>query len=130
MAKKSGTRPKSIGELLRTQRVEVLGVGLREIAKSLKVSPAYITDIEYGRRIPSQDLLPLMAKAYSLPEAELRAGFNRPSEEVVELASANPTAAEKTPEFLRNAKNLSPAQWDSLIKQAKKLAGESGGGAA
>ena len=124
MAKKSRTKPQSIGDLLRTQRTDVLHVGLREIAKTLGVSPAYITDIEYGRRVPSQELLPLMAKAYSLPEAELRAGFNRPSEEVVELASANPTAAEKTPEFLRSAKDLSPAQWDSLIKQAKKLSGE------
>lgn len=129
MAKNRKPKSKRIGDLLRDQRVDVLHVGLRDMAKLLGVSPAYVTDIEYGRRVPSQELLPLMAQAYHLPEAELRAGFSRPSEEVVELASANPVTAEKTPEFLRNAKNLSPEQWDALIKQAKKLSEEKKGSA-
>jgi hypothetical protein len=35
----------------------------------------------------------------------------------------NATTAEKVPEFLRTARNLTPEQWDKLIDQAKRMAG-------
>jgi plasmid maintenance system antidote protein VapI len=122
MTRKASSNPNPpIGEILRTRRVEVLHRGLREMAALLSVAPAHLTDIEKGRRTPSEELLLRIQKNYGIEEATLRAGWNRPQAIVDEVASQSPTTAEKVPEFLRTARDLSSEQWDSLIKQAKKL---------
>jgi len=115
--------PQPIGELLRQQRVEKLGKGLREMAGILGIAPAHLTDLEKGRRNPSEELLNKIAAAYRIPIAELRAGWSRPDEIVKEVASQDATTAQKVPEFLRTARNLSPDQWDRIIQQAKGMAG-------
>lgn len=78
MAKKS-SQPESIGDVLRARRVEVLKKGLREMARQLDIAPAHLTDLETGRRSPSEELLVRLAQAYGVPVAELRAGWKRPS---------------------------------------------------
>jgi hypothetical protein len=95
------------------------------MAKLLEIAPAHLTDIEKGRRTPSEVLLLRFVLAYGIPEAQLRAGWNRPEMVVGEVASQNPTTAEKVPEFLRTARNLTAEQWDKIIHQASKLASES-----
>lgn len=117
----------SIGERLRQQRVEKLRKGLREMARLLDTAPAHITDIESGRRSPSEDLLLRMAAAYQVPEHELRSGFSKPDAIVQELASESPTASEKVPELLRSARGLSAEQYDKLIQHARKISKEKGG---
>lgn len=119
--------PQPIGERLRTQRVEVLNKGLREMAGLLDIAPAHLTDIEKGRRTPSEALMVKMAESYRLPIADLRSGFSRPDAVVSEVASQNPTTAAKVPEFLRTARNLSAEQWDRLIRQANKMASDERG---
>ncbi|MFA6044466.1 MAG: helix-turn-helix transcriptional regulator [Phycisphaerales bacterium] len=114
-------RPESIGERLRTQRVDVLGKSIRDVAKLLDSAPIHLSDIETGRRTPSEELLVKIAKVYGVPEAELRAGFSRPDSVVAEVASESTVAAAKVPEFLRTARGLNAEQWDSLIRQAKKI---------
>ncbi|MGE3109338.1 MAG: helix-turn-helix domain-containing protein [Phycisphaerales bacterium] len=109
----------SIGTMLRAQRVEKLDKGLREMARLLDITAAHLTDIELGRRTPSEDLLVKIAAAYRLPEADLRAGWNRPDAVVGEVASQNPANAEKVPEFLRTARDFPPQLWDRYIEQAK-----------
>lgn len=94
------------------------------MARLLHIAPAHLTDIENGRRNPSDELLVKLARAYGMPEAQLRAGFIRPTAEAVELVSDNALAVEKAPQFLRSAKELSRDQWDDLIHQAKKMAAE------
>ena len=117
-------QPEPIGERLRRHRVEVLNKGLREMARLLDVAPAHLTDLEMGRRTPSEDLLLRMVEGYKLPEAELRSGWSRPNAIVGEVASQDPVTAEKVPEFLRTARSLSSEQWDQLIRQAKKMTKE------
>ncbi|MEM6484197.1 MAG: helix-turn-helix transcriptional regulator [Pseudomonadota bacterium] len=119
-----------IGEQLRQQRVEVLGKGLREMARLLGVTPAHLTDVEKGRRSPSEELLCKIAKEYGLEQAVLRSGWHKADTVVEEVATQDETTAEKVPQFLRTARNLSPAQWDQLIRQADRLsnAKKSGGG--
>jgi transcriptional regulator with XRE-family HTH domain len=112
-----------IGEQLRRQRVEKLNKGLREMAGELSIAPAHMTDIEKGRRTPSEELMVKIAASYRIPIAELRAGWSRPDAIVKEIASQDATTAEKVPEFLRTARNLNPAQWDQLIEQAKGMSG-------
>jgi transcriptional regulator with XRE-family HTH domain len=114
-----------IGEQLRLRRVEVLGKGLREMAGLLSIAPAHLTDIEKGRRSPSEELMLRIAERYMMPIAELRAGWSRADAVVSEVANQDATTAVKVPEFLRTARNLTPAQWDKMIEQARKLS-ESG----
>lgn len=115
--------PHQVGDVLRKQRVEVLNKGLREMAKILNIAPAHLTDLEKGRRTPSEDLLVRMAKQYAIDEATLRAGWSKPDEIVGEVASQDATTAAKVPELLRTARRLSPSQWDSLIDQARRMSG-------
>ncbi len=50
-----------------------------------------------------------------------RAGWHKPDEVVKEVATQDPTAAAKVPEFLRTARDLSSEEWDKIIKQAKRM---------
>lgn len=113
--------PVTIGTRLRNQRVDVLRKSIRDVAKLLDSAPIHLSDIETGRRAPSEELLIKIAKVYGLPEAELRSGFSKPEAVVAEVASESTIAAEKVPEFLRTARGLNAAQWDTLIKQARKI---------
>jgi transcriptional regulator with XRE-family HTH domain len=117
-----------IGEALRVRRVEGLKKGLRETARLLSVAPAHLTDIEKGRRNPSEDLLMRICRVYGIAEAELRAGWSRPETIVDEVASQDALTAAKVPEFLRTARNLSPEQWNNLIRQAERMAHKKGKG--
>ena len=119
--------PKPIGDLLREQRIEKLGKGLREMAKLLDIAPAHLTDLEKGRRTPSEDLLRRIASAYAIEEATLRAGWGKAETDVGEIASSNAVNATKVPELLRAAKDLDASQWDALITQARKLATKASG---
>lgn len=131
MAKKSSrsdlSKSAPIGERLRHQRVEVQGKSIRDFAKLIECAPIHLSDIETGKRAPSEELLLRMAKVYGLSESELRAGFNRPESIVAEVASESTVAAQKVPEFLRTARGLSAEQWDRLIKQARKISDDSSG---
>jgi len=110
-----------IGERLRAQRVETLNKGLREMAGLLEIAPAHLTDIEKGRRTPSEALLVRICKAYRISEAELRAGWSRADAIVAEVANQDPVTAEKVPEFLRTARKLTSEQWDNLIDHVREL---------
>jgi len=124
MAQKQPSRQQPIGEVLRTRRVETCKKGLREMARILGIAPAHLTDIEKGRRTPSEDLLKRIAAAYGMPEADLRSGWQRADTVVAEVANQDATTAEKVPEFLRTARRLTPEQWDRLIGQAKRMTGD------
>jgi len=115
-----------IGEQLRLRRTQVLKKGLRETARLLGITPPHLTDIEKGRRNPSEDLLVRICGVYGIPVAELRAGWNRPDAIVAEVASQDAMTAAKVPEFLRTARKLTPEQWNKLIGQARRMAGEEG----
>lgn len=120
--KKPATDPPSIGEALRARRVDVLKKGLREMAKLLNIAPAHLTDIEKGRRSPSDALLVRIAQQYEMDEADLRTAWAKAEDIVAEIATQDGTTARKVPEFLRSARNLSPEQWDKLIGQARRMA--------
>ena len=126
MAPKKPARQQPIGEVLRTRRVETLKKGLREMARILGIAPAHLTDLEKGRRTPSEELLKKISSAYGIAEADLRSGWQRADSIVAEVATQDATTAEKVPEFLRTARKLTPEQWDRLIGQAKRMTGGKG----
>lgn len=113
------------GELLRQTRVR-LKKGLREMARLLEVTPPHLTDIEKGRRDPSEELLVRIQKAYGIDEATLRSGWNKADSVVKEVANQDATTAAKVPELLRTARGLTPEQWDKLIDAAKRMAQKRG----
>ena len=124
MAQKRPSRQQPIGEVLRARRVETLKKGLREMARILSIAPAHLTDLEKGRRTPSEGLLNKISIAYGIAEADLRSGWQRAAAVVAEVANQDATTAEKVPEFLRTARKLTPEQWDRLIGQAKRMTGD------
>ena len=117
----SGKSDLPIGQRLRRQRIEMLGKGLREMAAILGITPPHLTDIEKGRRAPSEELLRRIVDHYRLPEAELRSAWSKPDAVVNVVANQDSLTAAKVPEFLRMARNLNAQQWDNLIRQAQKM---------
>ena len=106
---------------MRRKRVDVLDKSVRDIARLLDTAPIHVSDIETGKRTPSEELLLKIARVYGVAEAELRAGFTRPEAVVVEVASENAGAAEKVPALMRKARGFSVRQWDSLLKSAEDI---------
>lgn len=68
----AATMADDIGREIRALRKES-GMGLRELARQTEISPQYLCDIEYGRRMPPPELLEVIASALNtLPDRWLR----------------------------------------------------------
>ena len=82
---------KTLGDRLRELR-DTRDLSLRELARQLGgVTAAHLSDIEFGRRFPSDELLAKLAKFFKVGEAELRALDTRPPvEEMKRLAQTDP----------------------------------------
>lgn len=82
---------KSLGSIIRELRQEK-DISLREFAKMLgNISAAHISDIELGRRFPSEDLLAKIATLLDRPIEELRGYDSRvPIDELKKVAEMDP----------------------------------------
>ncbi len=81
---------KTLGERIRELR-EAKDLSLREFAVKLGLSAAFVSDIELGRRYPSNKVLSDMAKILGTSVEELRKYDTRaPVEDLKRLASSNP----------------------------------------
>jgi transcriptional regulator with XRE-family HTH domain len=65
-------RERTLGEIIRETRVDQKR-GLRDLARSLAITPSYLSDIEYDRRIPSEDVLQKIADLLGLKFDDLMA---------------------------------------------------------
>lgn len=82
-----------IGPFIRRRRDE-LDLSLRELAKKLDCSPAFISDIELGRRHPSDKVLAEIARILKVKVEDLRQMDVRPPiEEIKRAALDDPTFA-------------------------------------
>jgi transcriptional regulator with XRE-family HTH domain len=70
--------PKSLGETIKEARLK-LGHSLRKFAELVGVAPAFMSDIELGRRFPSDDVLQKIAGVLGIPFPELKALDGRES---------------------------------------------------
>ena len=87
------TLMEGIGPFIRKRRDE-LDLSLRELAKKLDCSPAFISDIELGRRHPSDKVLAEIARVLKVKIEELREMDVRPPiEEIKRAALDDPTFA-------------------------------------
>jgi transcriptional regulator with XRE-family HTH domain len=72
------TEHQTFGELARSARTAV-GLGLREAAKKMGVSAAYLSRVENHIDPPSADLIVKMSRAYNCPLEKLSAAAKRPA---------------------------------------------------
>lgn len=81
---------KTLGERLRELR-EQQDISVRELARKLGVSPPFWSDVELGRRHPSDEVLGKAAKLLGTPFDELKKHDARPPvQELKRIAAANP----------------------------------------
>jgi transcriptional regulator with XRE-family HTH domain len=81
---------KSLGERIRELR-EKQDLSVRELARRLNLSAAFLSDVELGRRHPSDDVLAEIAQALGTTVEDLRKHDTRPPvREFRRLAAANP----------------------------------------
>ena len=86
-------RVKTLGEKIRERREE-LDLSLREFAKKLKCSPPFISDVEHGRRFPSEAMLVEMARQLKLDITELKQHDPRaPLDEIKRMTERDPSYA-------------------------------------
>src|SRR2546425_9274990 len=82
---------KSLGQRIRELRREA-DLSLREFAKKLGVSAAFLSDVELGRRYPSDSKLAKIAHILDISFAELQAYDTRPPvDELRRLSAVDPT---------------------------------------
>jgi transcriptional regulator with XRE-family HTH domain len=82
-----------IGPFIRKRRDE-LDLSLRELAKKLDCSPAFISDIELGRRHPSDKVLVEIAKILKVKVEDLRnMDVRAPIDEIKRVTQNDPTFA-------------------------------------
>jgi transcriptional regulator with XRE-family HTH domain len=82
----------TFGDKLRGLREEK-GLSLRELASSIGISAAFLSDVELGRRFPSADKLDLLARKLGVKAEELRKyDFRDEAEKIRRMMFANPAA--------------------------------------
>jgi transcriptional regulator with XRE-family HTH domain len=82
----------AFGSFLRQIREEK-NISLRELAKKIGVSGAFLSDIELGRRLPSSDKIELLAKEIGVPVEELQKyDFRDEAEAIRQMMFADPNA--------------------------------------
>jgi transcriptional regulator with XRE-family HTH domain len=109
---------KTLGERIRELREEE-DLSLREAAKKLELSAAFLSDVELGRRFPSDDVLGRIAKLLDQSVEELKAFDTRPPvEELRRMAASNPLLGVA----LRSAfkKNVNASDLIDLLRKAEK----------
>jgi transcriptional regulator with XRE-family HTH domain len=81
---------KPLGERIRELR-EKKDISVRELAKQLKISAPFLSDVELGRRHPSDDVLKTIAVALGTTLEDLKKHDARPPmQELRRIAANNP----------------------------------------
>ena len=81
---------KTLGERIRELR-ESLDLSVRELAKKSKISAPFLSDVELGRRHPSDDVLKVIASSLGTTIEELKKHDARPPvQEMKRIAASNP----------------------------------------
>ena len=82
---------KTLGEHIRELR-EKKDISVRELARRLSVSAAFLSDVELGRRHPSDELLGRLAHSLDTTADELQKYDSRPPVQELKRLAANDPA--------------------------------------
>lgn len=108
---------KTLGERIRELR-DGKDVSLREFAKKLHLSAAFVSDIELGRRNPSEDVLARIAKFLGTSADDLKTYDTRPPvDEIRRLTASDPAYGLAFRRVVEDG--LSPAQILKLLDEKK-----------
>lgn len=81
---------KILGERIRELR-ERQDLSVRELAKRIQVTPPFLSDVELGRRHPSDEVLKKLARKLETTVADLQKHDARPPvQELKRMAASNP----------------------------------------
>ena len=105
----------SLGETIREARLARFK--LREFARLLEVSPTHLSDVENGRRTPSEELLTQIASHLGLDLDKLLAAAGRVPEDTRRFIENNPQAIP----LFRKVSALGPNQLKKLEKEADQM---------
>jgi len=112
---------KTLGEQIRDLR-EKKDLSLREFAGRLRLSPAFVSDVELGRRYPSDEVLAKMAKVLGAALDDLKSLDTRSTgEELKKLASTVPAWGFAFRSALD--KGLTPEELLRLVEKKQKPKG-------
>lgn len=107
----------SLAERIRELR-EKKDLSLRELAKKLEVSPAFLSDIELGRRYPSDKLLVSLATALGVSLEDLKTSDTRlPVKDLRRITNADPSYGFAFRQIID--KNISPEELIKFVEQKK-----------
>lgn len=82
---------KTLGEHIRDLR-EKKDISVRELARQLKASAAFLSDVELGRRHPSNELMERLARCLDTTAQELQQYDTRPPVQELKRLAANDPA--------------------------------------
>ncbi len=106
---------KTFGQRIRELR-ETQDLSLREFAQKLDLSAAFVSDVELGRRYPSEEFLVKMAKVLGVDAQDLKTYDPRaPLEELKQISEKNPAFAVALRKIVD--KKLSAEELESIIKK-------------
>src|SRR5213080_3641833 len=112
---------KSFGERVAELR-DAKDFSMRELAALVKISAAFVSEIENGARYPSEDVLPRLAKALGTTVEDLKRYDHRPpTKEIQELVDADPRfgfAFRKMVSSVRDL-GLSPSDVEKLVQKKR-----------
>jgi transcriptional regulator with XRE-family HTH domain len=109
----AGLEASKVGSRLRTER-ERLGIGLRELARRVGVSPSLVSQIELDRVNPSVSTLYALVTELGMTMSDVF-GESRPPEPVV---SALPGGLAERPETRRVINLASGVRWERLTHES------------
>ncbi len=109
---------RTLGQMLRDTRV-AKGLGLRELARRVNLTPSYVSDIENDRRVPAEDVLRKLGTELDLSFDDLMSKAGKLGDQAERYIKDVPEAVTL---FRRiSEKQLSPQQLAELRKVADRL---------
>jgi transcriptional regulator with XRE-family HTH domain len=111
-------RTKTLGEIIREARTPK--GSLREFAKTLAITPSYLSDIENDHRVPAEDVLRRMANLLELDFNDLMAKGGRFGEAADRYMRRHPTVGVLFRQL--SEANLADEDLVKLLKKAEELA--------
>ncbi|MGO9600375.1 MAG: helix-turn-helix domain-containing protein [Isosphaeraceae bacterium] len=109
---------RSLGDIIRETRL-AKPLGLRELAKTLGITPSYLSDIENDRRVPSEDVLRKIASVLDLNVDHLLAAAGRFGENAERYLKRTPSVGVL---FRRiSEEGLREADIQKLVEEVDKL---------
>lgn len=110
----------SLADKIKDLRIQK-GISLRELSRRSKISAAHVSDIELGRRFPSEDALERISQELGVDAAELRVLDTRDSlGDLKRMMASNPSWGLAFRKMAEGGKNGSLTPEEVLRKLTEK----------